>query len=596
MNARVIPVALVCVLLANCGGGGGAAGSSVVPVQAGGNAPQLVKFAFKVPVKAKQVVRKKMIGGKYVSPATVGLGISFSTTATTFTPAQLTTPSVAVDLSSCVSSTVGVASITCATNADGSQTFTATMPLPPGTYAFEVVTWDSPPKGTPLGFVGNQLSNALTSVIVTSGAAVPSPNFVLNAIPASLVLTAAPGQNHVTSSGSALSITGNAPQQFFLNALDADGFIITGSGAPTISLTDATGSFAFAQNASNPNVTNEWSINALQPALQNTNGVSISLNAAAPGAATPVTSKTTIVPIPELWLTIGASNVVQGYPMTVVTGAAPSASLGNNGPFEQFTVGANAGPLAIDNAGNLWVAQGSAVQEYNAPTFSTVPSANSNFFNDPCNGAPTSLALDANGYIVVTDPTCSGGTVAAYNGASLSSGAMYQLNAKAQSSLGGAMSVSVAPNDSAVQAFGLQNQLFVGSNNGSQFSIDLLSSTTNAVSDTTPNALTPATLGPSNAVGVASDGNAWYYDGANLNVAPLLANGINKTPLGSTATTTTASQFAADPAGGMWVPAQSGSSPFIYYYIMGYGWNGTTVVVRSSVNVSNPVTGVYIAP
>lgn len=589
MNTRVIAASLLSVLLASCGGGSGAGGA--VPAQPGGATTQLVKFSFKVPAKTAQVIRKKLIGGKYVSPATLGVGISYSTTATTFTATQLTTPTIALDLSSCT----GTAVSSCTTNpTDGSRLYTLLIPLPPASYAFEVVTWDCKPSGSPLTFGGNQLSNALTSVTVTAGGAPPAPNFVLNAVPASLVLTPVPGQTHVSGNAAPYSITGNAAQQFFVNALDPDGFIITGLGAPTVSLSDATGSFTFAQNTSNPNVTNEWSIEALRPALQNTNGVNVSLNATAPGATTPVTSNVTIVPIPELWITESGTNVVSGYPMKVTTGASPTVSV-TAAPTDSFTAGANAGPLVADNAGNIWVAQGTNIQEFNAPVFSGPPTVNSNYFRDPCLGTPTGLALDANGYIVVVDPTCNGGDVSATNPAALGKPA-YEINSTTQTSLAGATSVSFAPSSVPAALAPLPNSLVVGATTGKP-SIDILTTTTSSVTDAIPGESTPS--GSMIAVGIGTDGNLWYADGTNVNVAmPQAGAAPPPALLGSTALTTTSAQFAADSIGEMWVPYTTGSSPYIYYYVQAYKWNGTSVVGGASLNMSSgyPATGVYIAP
>ena len=128
MNARILAAAIASVILASCGGGGG--GGVIAPSNPASSAPQIVKFTFKVPVKSKQVKRKMMLGGKYVSPATLGLGLSFSTTA--LTPSQITTPNFALDLSTCVST----AFTTCVLNPDGSQSFTLQAPVPAGNYTF----------------------------------------------------------------------------------------------------------------------------------------------------------------------------------------------------------------------------------------------------------------------------------------------------------------------------------------------------------------------------------------------------------------------------------------------------------------------------
>lgn len=545
MNARIVAAAFASIILASCGGGGG--GSAVTPINQSPVAPQVVKFTFKIPTKSKQVVRKKMIGGKYVSPATLGLGLSYSSTASTYTNSQLSMPNIAVDLSTCATT----AYTTCATNADGSETFTLQAPIPPGTYTFELVTWDCAPVGSPLTFSGNQLSTAIVPLVVTAGGAPQSPNFVLNGVPASVAVSAAPSQSHVSATTSGYVLTGNAPQQFFANALDADGLVITGAGAPTLNVTDSSGTLTSTVNG------NMVSLRALKV---NSSGASVIFQAvpAASGLPSPVAS-VSIITDPELWLSQSAGSVtgIWGYHLA-------SPSYNQSATLDFIPSGSmNNSTLVVDQNGDPWITNNSVIQEFAAGVGSLSPTSVSTAITLPGSVSSTvqGTALDANGLLWVADSSYpsgnSSGEVLAYDLSNTTS-PKYALTAGL--TLSAPQSIAVAPAVAAIPAQ-LQGAIFVATPQG----VDVLTVSGGTLADTYTSVLS----GNESAIAIGPDGTVWTYDGSNLNAYSLTMPGSAPvlTPEAALAIVGM-NQMATDPGGRAWV-LQSSSGGVNAYALSG---------------------------
>ena len=122
----------------------------------------------------------------------------------------------------------------------GNLTCTFSVAAPPGTDAFALTLADSS---------GNVLSKNIVSATLTAGASTPV-DVTLAGIPASV--RAVPGVNSgIEGSGTpSYHIPGLLPQNIELQALDADGNVIIGPGAPTIGAPAVTSGSAYATIAS----------------------------------------------------------------------------------------------------------------------------------------------------------------------------------------------------------------------------------------------------------------------------------------------------------------------------------------------------------
>ena len=127
-------------------------------------------------------------------------------------------------------------------SADGGTDYTFQLSIPAGTYPnFTVTTFDqAPASGETFTASANMLAQGQLAapVVITGGTSNTIPNLTFYGIPASVSFVPGPAQSHVTTYGGNIAVIGNAPQTFFAQAVDADGFVIdsTDSGAPTVTV------------------------------------------------------------------------------------------------------------------------------------------------------------------------------------------------------------------------------------------------------------------------------------------------------------------------------------------------------------------------
>jgi len=385
---RLLSLALVTSLAA-CGGGGGATGAlptGSTPLAAG---KSLVKITLAVPQAQLQVHRRSP---KYIAPTTKGFGFDFATTSSALNPAQptiavnfsnLAAPSIAVD-------TYGGSSVTCTNNPDGSATcaFNLTVPTSTTPYILQVSTFDTAPSATGAIFNGADLlsQQTFTNVSVAAGTPTAPLALVLDGVPASTEVVPLPNQVHLQANGGGYTIVGMVPVQAYIYALDRDGNVIVGDGAPQICVQSpvdtATSAPYIAVSVSSPgtgpagetcdNAPTTTPIWTLQTKNWSATPLNLTLNAVAGGpspnggSGAAATSTVSLSEEQELWVTMPAmsgTQDIQGYAFS--TGTPPSIISSDLGiiPSSSATIYGYGG-MAIDPSGNLWLAPNNGTNDY----------------------------------------------------------------------------------------------------------------------------------------------------------------------------------------------------------------------------------------
>ncbi|MHB8462220.1 MAG: NHL repeat-containing protein [Vulcanimicrobiaceae bacterium] len=536
--------------LVACGGGG----ATLAPTSTGPTALQSVTLSLRVPPLSKQAVIRRP---KYISPSTLGFAVVVgSSTSTTFTTTQEYAPTYAVDLTACT------ATNNCTTLSDGSKSFTITLDIVPGNYNLDLIAFDQAPTSlTPPTFApsATALSKSIMTLTVTGGVAASPISLVLNGIPARLSILPNTGQTHVVPFNTVFDIVGNAPTVWSVVALDADGSIITGPGAPTISATDPSNTFAISQTSSNA-----FTIQAKSYAPSS---IGIVFTASPPGGngLSPVSLTDQFSTIEELWTVQdfgGAPGAVYGYPLytlhAVPTGAIDAINDPGNLNYES---------VAVDAAGNIWISQ--CVTPYTivefAPTqFSVPPTQNLAATVTLPAGAATdnTIAFDSAGHLIVGVNNINKVEVYPATGGTSTPLA----SASATLSGGASTGLAIAPAASGP----LQDSIWY--TNGT--TIGALTSVANGMTALT---ITNAPTAPVQALGFDPAGHLWITD-ASKNVYVYSVTGtattatISSTPLTQVSTSTNLGSFSFGFTGNStsaaidaWIPGQYGGGTPDYH-------------------------------
>ena len=368
--------------LAACGGGGGA--TNALP---GGSAPlaagrAMVKIALTIPSATMQVHRRSP---KYIAPTTKGFGFDFASSSSALNPAQ---PTVAVDFSNPAApvvtvDTYGGSIVVCGANPDGSElcNFSITVPTSSTPYDVQVSTFDSAPSTTG-GAVFNTTDllsqQTFTGINVSSGVVNSPLALVLDGVPASTELVPMPNQVHLQPNGGGYTLIGMTPIMAHIYALDRDGNIIVGDGAPQIcvqSPTDPTTSAPYVSvSVSSPgtgpsgqtcdNAPTTAPIWTLQTKSWSASSLSLTLNAIASGPSptggtgAAATTTLSLSEEQEVWVGMNTGIVqVAGY------GFTPSSTSGTPGTLSPIASdtgggsGANSlfGSAFDPKSGTLWI-------------------------------------------------------------------------------------------------------------------------------------------------------------------------------------------------------------------------------------------------
>lgn len=513
MMRRIIGLIVTSALLSACGGGGG----SSIPSAPSHINPQSgsMILALKVPAKTSQARAHAARSATplFQSPAVLGVGMSFAQAPAS--PPPVNTPQAAFDLSTC--STTGTT--TCTQNADGSRTYTVSSPLVAlGTYTVVISTWDTAPVGNAFT-TGNELSEGTASATVTgTNSAI---NVTLNGIPKSIVMTPIGGQTHVldrtrpemappssspspSPSPSPAAPIGTTPTQWSIAALDADGYIIAGDGAPIITFNDPTNSISLSQSSPQTNVYT-MKVTQAQPSP-----IPLSITATYAAQAGPATATTTayVQPVQELWTTITGVGV-SGYALDPNNGYLPASIGCCPGPFaavDGIATTDSLGAIAQDSNGNIWVADQTLnkIVEYTvgagsvgmSPTGATIDTSAFTLMG---------LAADANGFLYGIDPKSA--SLYVWN---VSGTPTLAYTVPLHGSPGNAQGVSVIPSGTGV-ASGLAGTIMVADANG----IDFYTNAKNGAPTYINNAPDVYLAGGTYSASVATDtGLLWTMEGS----------------------------------------------------------------------------------
>jgi hypothetical protein len=516
----IIPLAL----LTACGGGGGK-GGSLPPT----NTPQTKKigtatFSLKLPGKnTMSRVRRPY----YQSQATAGVAIDWTST-------NPYAPDYSAPISAVCPGTpslpAGVTS--CTIDANGDTDYTFQLQMPAGSYsAFTVTTFDTAPS---VGdFTGNELAQGQVAapVVITAGASNTIPSLTFYGIPASVSFVPGPAQSHViqyggttTSSGSGpqFAVIGNAPQTFFAQAEDADGFLISSSdsGAPTVSVAEASSDAPLHFTVATTANANQFTLTAIDASANAT----INASATPGGTGLPTITHTVLVaPVQELWTIQEAGsypNGIFGYPIYIGTNPI------NAGPVDGYSdpsgnalcggLSCNFQNAAIDPvSGTVFAASstGAAPEVYaftQGPGSTGLVAPSSAAYALSSSDTVNSIAVDwsHHGFLLYNndgsytlaafDTTSSGATnvwnqVATYNGAGVQS----------------ATAIAVAPPNT---PGGLAGTIWVAQNGAVTVFSPFTGSFTGGVSVTSVGQL----AGTNEGIGFDSAGNLWSTDGTNV--------------------------------------------------------------------------------
>lgn len=339
-------VLLALGVLTACGGGGSATPTAPARSGAGGAA---LTLRIDVPLTGTAALRRPA----YISPATQSLAIAVlsSTQQTVGTFSVNVTPASPA----CQTMTVnGIATLVCS--------LTAPVALPAsGTYTLATATYDQPQtqqcalNGTP-ACAGHVLSASLIATTLQVNAA-NTVSIVLGGLANAFTVTPVPN-GFIQGSVAGLKVFGPTAQSVVVQALDADGYTIAGSGAPTLALSSASPNVQIA--AVSPGL---FSLHATVTGGLVTPGT-ISLTAAATPVGNPASPFTQPIPLTIAHTAVFVSSVPTGNVLVFFDGATtPDLTLTNTNQARGVAVDAN-GTVYVANHGNNTVSECTAASNY----------------------------------------------------------------------------------------------------------------------------------------------------------------------------------------------------------------------------------------
>ena len=408
-SALLIPLTV----LTACGGGGGK-GGALPPETSIPQAKKTGTATFSLEIPGKNTL-SRVRRPYYQSQATQGVAIDWSSSDPTHPDYSAAISATCPALPSLPAGVTG-----CSIDGQGNTDYTFELEIPAGSYSdFTVTTFDTAPT---LGdFTGNMLAQGQIAapVVIVAGTANTIPALTFYGVPATVSFVPGPSQSHVLTYNGNLSVIGNAPQTFYAQAEDADGFLISSSdtGAPSITVTES--------SSDSPQ---HFTIASLGGGEYTLTAVDASANATIDAVATPggtglsaVTNAVTVTPLQEMWTTqAGGTGTmgILGYPL-YPPAYVPTFALDSSNP--QLCSGScNWYYAATDPHGDIWaIAQDYGVYEFTQGSGSQGVIAPSAATAIPLGTSPQSMAIDHNGYIYLVDSYNS--TIKIYNTASPSS-------------------------------------------------------------------------------------------------------------------------------------------------------------------------------
>jgi hypothetical protein len=298
----------------------------------------------------------------YVSPATQAMTVAITGPTTVNQTVALTPTS-----GGCAST---LASTQC----------TLQVALAPGSYTATLTTYDGYNAGTQTA-TGNVLSTGQNIAFTILAGQGNSIAIALSGIPVQLVLT--PLTPLTTANGSAsYHLIGAGKHPFLVEALDADGNVIVGSGAPTFTIGVPTG--ALTATAAQPTTASPNRFSLIPPTTFGTGTATFAIAATysgqpTDGCAQPGAACGPVNVVVDMVRAIVVANCGTSCP-----GGADSIAIyadGGASPLQTITGAAISSPqnVVADTAGNIFVynAGFGTTQEFLAPTFTPGPAINS---------------------------------------------------------------------------------------------------------------------------------------------------------------------------------------------------------------------------
>jgi hypothetical protein len=457
-----IAIALLAIVAA-CGGGGkdGFVPSTTSQSQPASSKTGIAIFKLKLPSAA--TMAKAHVKRQYQSQATQGVAMTWAAAESAASPNPYT-PNFAAPVAQTCPTTLPAGVTACGIDpTDGGTDYTFQIPIPVGTWNFTVSTFDQAPSGSPLAYAANAnmlAQGSVGAIAIAAGTSNTIPNLTFYGIPVSVSLVAAPGQAHVVqysgstvASGGApeIAVVGSAPQSFYAEPLDADGYLIddndgNSGSVPTVAIAESLKSTCYQDNGGSPCFTIAqpapsaspylWTMQATSALAVSTIDVTATLPAgASPNGVNDVQSQYLVLPVQEVFT--AQSSGIYGYPL-YPGASSPPTEVGNaideanvsplvcssSGQSCQWT------GMAADSSGNLWAvtstSSGTAqlVFEFKqsaqglVASTGTSPSAAATTL--PAGAQPAGMAIDSHNYAYITD--ANDGDVYAFNTASLGTG------------------------------------------------------------------------------------------------------------------------------------------------------------------------------
>jgi hypothetical protein len=580
VNRRVTALAIPLALLSACGGGG--TGGSVPPVN---TTPQTKKtgtatFSFKLPGKNTMArVRRPY----YQSQATQGVAIDWLSS----------NPSVP-DYSAAISATCpalaslppGVAS--CTVDAQGNTDYSFQLQIPAGTYTnFNVTTFDAPPSGGT--FSGHMLAQGQLAapVVIVAGTTNTVPNLTFYGVPASVSFVPGPAQSHVVTYGGNLAVIGNAPQIFYSQAADADGFAISSNdgGAPAITVAESSSDtpkeFTVATTA-NAYTFTLTAINAVANA-------SIVVTATPGGTGlSPVATPYTVTPVQEMWTSQGSGggvNGISGYPLyppsytpsVVLDYANPSLCGGSSCNWSWAALPPNGDGAIWDLVSGYGLF---AFQQASGSQGLTIPSSPLAILG----ASPQAFTLDSQGRIYLTDTATN--TIDIYS-------ASGTLLASVADTNGSPAAVAIAP---ANAPSGMAGTIWVADSAG----LTVYS----AYAGSTPTQLRQLATGGPQGVEFDPSGNLWVYDFSAASLTDYTISSAGGASIGQNATTGSngvpvpagSNQFGITAQGTAWMGGPGSLNGMYPFALSGSTITAGSLVSSVGPNTLSAVWSVMIAP
>ena len=260
--------------------------------------------------------------------------------------------------------------------------------LKAGSYTATITTFDA------VGGAGNKLSTAQAVPFTVVAGTSNNIALTLSGIPSSIVVV--PGSAFaVTSANGIIDLFGTAANKMTVEALDADGNIISGNGAPSFVVNVAFGALAVTltqPTAGAPNVfyvtpPSTYSGSTATLSVQATFNTQQTDGCAQTGANCFANAKVNMVPLDAAASTTGFSvfQATQSTPFATVSGLSSVRS------------------IAFDPAGNLYVLNAAGITAYAPPYVAPSYTITTGLYN------PQAIHFDSSGNLwLVNCPTCVG--------------------------------------------------------------------------------------------------------------------------------------------------------------------------------------------